>query len=66
MNAENHLQLHRIRAAELHSHADQFRLGLLAAPRQDLRTRLGWGLVELGLRVIPRNPVVRPRAPRLV
>ncbi|MFE9887754.1 hypothetical protein [Streptomyces scopuliridis] len=49
-----HLRLHALRAAELHHEAAEFRL---RPPRANLRTRLGWSLVELGLRLVNRPAV---------
>ncbi|MEV7860230.1 hypothetical protein AB0O86_15685 [Streptomyces hirsutus] len=54
MHIETHLALHRIRVAELRAEADEHRLATAARrPRrpQSLRTRLGWALVEVGLRL---------------
>ncbi|WP_307161094.1 hypothetical protein [Streptomyces rishiriensis] len=60
MHPENHLALHHVRAAELRAEADAYRLAAAARlprrprrPRRprDLRTRLGWALVEVGLRL---------------
>ncbi|MBK3579778.1 hypothetical protein JHN63_39510 [Streptomyces sp. MBT65] len=59
MHPETHLALHHTRAAELQAQAVAHRLATEArAPRQELRTRLGWTLVELGLRLAatPNNP----------
>ncbi|MER5278279.1 hypothetical protein ABT025_21345 [Streptomyces sp. NPDC002809] len=65
MHPETHLQLHRIRSAELRDRADAFRLAQRpVAPRKDLRTRLGWTMVELGLRVLPDRTALSPRTPR--
>ncbi|MFD3730022.1 hypothetical protein [Streptomyces sp. NPDC058632] len=54
MDLETRLALHRIRAAELRTEADEHRLAAAARhsrrPRH-LRTRLGWTLVEVGLRL---------------
>lgn len=56
MHPDNHLRLHRLRSTELQEQAQEF--GLVPAPsRTGLRTRLGWALVDLGLRVLPRHPV---------
>ncbi|MGW2509525.1 hypothetical protein ACWC0A_08865 [Streptomyces scopuliridis] len=49
-----HLRLHALRAAELRHEAAAFRL---RPPRANLRTRLGWSLVELGLRLVNRPAV---------
>ncbi|MFJ9029249.1 hypothetical protein ACIRQP_12130 [Streptomyces sp. NPDC102274] len=59
-----HLRLHAQRAAELRHEAAGFRR---RPPRANLRTRLGWSLVELGLRLVNRPAVsgrrrVRPYA----
>lgn len=46
MHADIHLTLHADRAAELRREAGDFRL-----PRTRLRTRIGWTMVEVGLRL---------------
>ncbi|MCC8478162.1 hypothetical protein C6W96_12460 [Streptomyces sp. CS149] len=46
MHADIHHLLHTIESTELHSRAAEFRL-----PRAGLRTRVGWTLVEVGLRL---------------
>ena len=52
MHPETHLALHHARTAELQARAEAQRLAAEArTPRQELRTRLGWTLVELGLRL---------------
>ncbi|MET9357450.1 hypothetical protein ABZY14_31470 [Streptomyces sp. NPDC006617] len=51
MHPETHLALHHARAAELRAEADAYRLAAAARHRRDLRTRLGWALVEVGLRL---------------
>ena len=51
MHPETRLALHHARAAELHAEAAAYRLTATARHRRDLRTRLGWTLVELGLRL---------------
>ncbi|WTB84043.1 hypothetical protein OG837_23705 [Streptomyces cellulosae] len=50
--------LHRVRAADLRAEADAYRLAVAAAPPRGLRTRLGWTLVDVGLRLVatPRTP----------
>ncbi|MDT9689298.1 hypothetical protein Q5762_13300 [Streptomyces sp. P9(2023)] len=51
MHADIHLQLHHLRAAELHRAAAE------ALPRTPIRTQLGWTLVTLGLRLaVPATP----------
>ncbi|WP_097274118.1 hypothetical protein [Streptomyces sp. TLI_55] len=51
MDPETHLALHQLRAADLHAQAEAHRLATEAKPRSELRTRVGWTLVELGLRL---------------
>lgn len=51
MRPEIHLALHHVRAAELRAEADAYRLAAAARRPRDLRTRLGWALVEVGLRL---------------
>ncbi|MFE9298467.1 hypothetical protein [Streptomyces niveus] len=50
-----HLQLHAIRAAELHAEAATH-----LPQDRPLRLRLGWLLVELGLRLV-QHPARTPR-----
>ncbi|MFE6667734.1 hypothetical protein ACFVFH_29780 [Streptomyces sp. NPDC057697] len=58
MHSDTHLLLHRLRSAELRRRATGF--GPPPTPSgAGLRTRLGWALVGLGLRILPRHP--RPR-----
>ncbi|MFD7432804.1 hypothetical protein ACFV6Z_37910 [Streptomyces sp. NPDC059818] len=68
MLPETHLQLHDLRSAELRRHADEFRLAhprtATRAPRTGIRTRLGWTMVELGLRVLPDRSAVPSGTPR--
>jgi hypothetical protein len=56
MHPETHLALHHTRAAELRAEAETHRLAADARRRQDLRTRLGWTLVEVGLRLAVPAP----------
>ncbi|MFJ4711648.1 hypothetical protein [Streptomyces sp. NPDC088785] len=54
MHPEVHLALHDTRAAELRADADAYRLAATAAEDgrpAGLRTRLGWTLVEVGLKL---------------
>ncbi|MFJ7997257.1 hypothetical protein ACIQ7D_08920 [Streptomyces sp. NPDC096310] len=61
MHADIHLTLHTLRAAELRREAAASRgTTRPRRARTDLRTRLGWSLVELGLRLVNR-PVARTR-----
>ncbi|CAL9468808.1 MULTISPECIES: hypothetical protein [Streptomyces] len=49
MHPDIHLALHHARAADLRAEA-----GSRPARRPDLRTRLGWTLVEVGLKLATR------------
>lgn len=62
MQHETHLALHRVRAAELRAEADAHRLAAAARRPRDLRMRLGWTLVEIGLRLtaVPGTAAVVP------
>ncbi|MFD7547299.1 hypothetical protein ACFV0R_20005 [Streptomyces sp. NPDC059578] len=58
MHPEVHLMIHRQRAVELRQEAAPYarasprpRTGRPTGRRSELRTRLGWALVELGLRL---------------
>jgi hypothetical protein len=51
MHPETHLALHQARAAELRAEADAYRRAAATRHPRNLRTRLGWTLVELGLRL---------------
>ncbi|MFF1630001.1 hypothetical protein [Streptomyces sp. NPDC058272] len=51
MHPETHLALHHARATELRAEADAYRLAAESRHPRDLRTRLGWALVEVGLRL---------------
>jgi hypothetical protein len=51
MHPATHLALHYARAAELRAEVDTYHVAALARRRRDLRTRLGWTLVEVGLRL---------------
>ncbi|MFJ9581480.1 hypothetical protein ACIRQF_34475 [Streptomyces sp. NPDC101191] len=54
MHADIHLTLHRLTAAELQEAA------AVAAPTTPVRVRLGWRLVECGLRLaVPRPAAAR-------
>jgi hypothetical protein len=62
MHPETHLALHGLRAAELRAEADAHRLAAAARRPRDLRIRLGWTLVEVGLRLAaaPRTTAAIP------
>ncbi len=53
---EIHLALHRARAAGLHAEADAYRLAASAGRPRRIRARLGWTLVDLGLRLAVATP----------
>jgi hypothetical protein len=56
MHPETHLALHRLRATELEAQAAEYHLAQQAKRPRELRTRLGWTLVELGLRLATAPP----------
>ena len=56
MHPETHLALHHARTAELQAQAEAHRLAAEAKRSYDLRTRLGWTLVEVGLRLASTPP----------
>ena len=58
LHPDTHLALHHIRAAELRAQAEAHRLAAKARPPRELRTRLGWTLVEVGLRLATPKPAV--------
>ncbi|MFE3377715.1 hypothetical protein [Streptomyces anulatus] len=59
MHADVHHLLHTSRASELHCRATAFRL-----PRTSLRSRVGWTLVEVGLRLTQSRDTAATSAPR--
>ncbi|GAA2518275.1 hypothetical protein [Streptomyces longisporus] len=65
MHPETHLAVHHARAAELLAEADEYHLAAAVRRRRDLRTRLGWTLVEVGLRLTaaPRVAAAVPYGP---
>jgi len=62
MHPETHLALHHTRAADLRAEACAYRLATEARRPRYLRTRLGWTLVEVGLRLAatPRTAAAVP------
>jgi len=58
LHPDTHLALHHIHAAELRAQAEAHRLAAEAKPPRELRTRLGWTLVEVGLRLATPKPAV--------
>ncbi|MER7954464.1 hypothetical protein [Streptomyces sp. NPDC096030] len=56
MHSDIHLRLHHLDAAELHRAAAD------SLPRTPVRSRLGWALVTLGLRLaVPAGPATARR-----
>ncbi|MGY3201571.1 hypothetical protein [Streptomyces sp. TE5632] len=51
MHSETHLALHRTRDTELRAQAEAYRRAASVGRPRALRARLGWTLVELGLRL---------------
>jgi hypothetical protein len=62
MHPEIRLALYHVRAAELRAEADAYRLAAAARRPRDFRARLGWTLVEVGLRLAatPKAAAVNP------
>lgn len=56
LHPETHLALHHTRTAELRAEADAHRLAVQAQHPRALRTRVGWTLVEVGLRLAAPAP----------
>ncbi|GGX27844.1 hypothetical protein [Streptomyces chryseus] len=62
MHPDTHLRLHHQRAGELHAQAAEYARASRPESRRalrTLRTRLGWTMVELGLR-LAQHPPARP------
>ncbi|MER5796319.1 hypothetical protein [Streptomyces sp. NPDC001980] len=53
-------QLARHRMTELHAQAEDHRLAKAAKPERELRERIGWTLVEVGLRLATPTAAVAP------
>ncbi|MEU8703868.1 hypothetical protein [Streptomyces sp. NPDC048565] len=60
MHSDTHLLLHTYRAAELQREAADFRPASRRGLRKGLRHRMGWTLVELGLRLAQAGPGPTP------
>jgi hypothetical protein len=56
--AQEHLAQGHTRAADLRAEADAYRLAVRARRPYTVRTRLGWTLVEVGLRLAAPRPVL--------
>ncbi|GGM90390.1 hypothetical protein [Streptomyces fuscichromogenes] len=55
-----HAQLAQHRMAEMHAQAENHRLAKSARPERELRERIGWTLVEVGLRLASPAPAIVP------
>ncbi|MFD4505465.1 hypothetical protein [Streptomyces sp. NPDC058457] len=53
-------QLARHHMTELHTQAENHRLAKEAKPERELRKRIGWTLVEVGLRLASPTPAIAP------
>ncbi|MEW2399621.1 hypothetical protein [Streptomyces sp. NPDC046862] len=64
MHIETRLALHNAHLADLRHEADTYRLAAAVRQPRDLRARLGWTLVEVGLRLAsaPRAVAVARQA----
>ncbi|WP_262505194.1 hypothetical protein [Streptomyces sp. TRM68367] len=61
LDPRTHLALHHIRAAELRAAAAAYRRTAEIRRPRELRARLGWTLVEVGLRLAtPRRAAPAP------
>lgn len=60
MHDEMHLAQHHARAADLRAEADAYRVAAGARQPHPIRTRLGWTLVEVGLRLASTRPAFAP------
>jgi hypothetical protein len=56
MHPDTHLAQHNLRAADLRAEAAAHRLAAQAKRPYAIRTRLGWTLVEVGLRLASPRP----------
>ncbi|WP_406837472.1 hypothetical protein ACICHK_16255 [Streptomyces sp. AHU1] len=59
MHPETHLQLQHVRAADLRAEAEAYRTAAGTKGPNGLRARVGWTMVEVGLRLAstPRTAV---------
>ncbi|WP_188191347.1 hypothetical protein [Nonomuraea sp. SYSU D8015] len=57
MDPELYLYVEKVRARELRAEADRHRLASRSSVLRTWETRLGWALVETGLRLVHRRPV---------
>ncbi|MFF7470536.1 hypothetical protein [Streptomyces sp. NPDC008092] len=53
-------QLARHRMTELHAQAEHYRLAKESRPEREIRRRIGWTLVEVGLRLATPAPASAP------
>ncbi|WP_329025708.1 MULTISPECIES: hypothetical protein [unclassified Streptomyces] len=66
MNPETHLATYRVHSPEMRLHVRELRLARRTALRRKLRNRLGWTIVEVGMRVLPAGSGRPAGAPRAV
>ncbi|MET9082669.1 hypothetical protein ABZX77_12355 [Streptomyces sp. NPDC004237] len=53
-------QLARHHMTDLHTQAEAYRLAKQTKPERELRNRIGWTLVEVGLRLATPAPAAAP------
>ncbi|MGW7548278.1 hypothetical protein ACWGKQ_45260 [Streptomyces sp. NPDC054770] len=53
-------QLAQYRMTDMHAQAENYRLAKAAKPEKELRRRIGWTLVEVGLRLAAPTPAIAP------
>jgi len=62
MNPETYLAPYRVHSPEMRLHVRDLRLARRTALRGKLRSKVGWTIVSVGLRVLPAGGAAR--APR--
>ncbi|MGW2477625.1 hypothetical protein [Streptomyces sp. NPDC001665] len=66
MDPETYLAPYRVHSPEMRLHARDLRIARRAALRRKLRSRLGWTIVGMGMRVLPAGTGRPARTPRTV
>ncbi|MEU2026488.1 hypothetical protein ABZ565_30680 [Streptomyces sp. NPDC016469] len=64
MDPETYLAPYRVHSPEMRLHVRDLRVARRAALRRKLRSRLGWTIVGMGLRILPAGAGRPARAPR--
>ncbi|MCG7526747.1 hypothetical protein MHW47_20130 [Streptomyces sp. OfavH-34-F] len=64
MNRDTYLAPYRVHSPAMRLHVRELRRARRTALRRKLRSRLGWTLVGMGLRVLPAGAVGPARAAR--